>query len=87
MLSYHLFYDWVYLPLYALLTVMVTRQWLQHPDRPRRDTAVLLFVLFFSQLIPALLAPSPSIFTVRRLLINTRYYLVIAVLGHLQPVS
>lgn len=87
MLSYHLFFLLVYLPLYALLTIMVTRQWLQHPDRPRRDTALLFFVLLLSQALPALLPPSPAIFTVRRLLINSGYYLVIAVLGHLQPVS
>lgn len=87
MLSYHLFFVWVYLPLYALLTLMVTRQWLHHPDHPRRHTALLFLVLFLSQSIPAMLPPSPAVFTVRRLLINSGYYLIIMVLGHLQPVS
>ncbi|MDF2626846.1 MAG: rpfG 6 [Symbiobacteriaceae bacterium] len=87
MLSDHRFFLWVYLPLYALLTLMVVRQWYNHPDRPRRDTALLFFVLFMSQAVPAVLPQNLGVLTLGRLLINTGYFLVITVLGHLQPVS
>ncbi|HWI65545.1 MAG TPA: ATP-binding protein [Symbiobacteriaceae bacterium] len=86
MLSQREFVLWVYLPLYGLLTVLVARQWFRHRDRQRRDAALLFLVMLLSQVIPAMLPPFPLVFAARRMMINSAYYLIITMLGHLQPV-
>jgi|GEM_PF-2891642 len=78
--------NYIFLPLYGLVTVMVIAQWLRYQDRLRRNVALLFLVTMAGQAFPKLLPAALGLDGFSWVLVSTAYFLAVRSLEHLRPI-